>query len=112
MIEVTGFKGKTVGVFGLARSGLSAIRSLKAGGASVLAWDDKESMRLAVAKEGVSVEPWERWAWSDISAVVPPSATIVWPMMNSASSEHRKAASLAMSGGAPQRAIGIELYPA
>ena len=40
MIEVTGFKGKTVGVFGLARSGLSAIRSLKAGGASVLAWDD------------------------------------------------------------------------
>ena len=46
MIEVTCFQGKTVGVFGLARSGLSSIRALKAGGAVVFAWDDKESSRL------------------------------------------------------------------
>src|SRR5258706_2794725 len=70
MIAIDCFSGKSVGVFGLARSGVSAARALKAGGASVFAWDDKESMRLAVAKEGVSVEPWERWSWSDIRAVV------------------------------------------
>jgi UDP-N-acetylmuramoylalanine--D-glutamate ligase len=33
MIGVQEFSGKAVGVFGLARSGLSAARALKAGGA-------------------------------------------------------------------------------
>jgi len=36
------FKGKRVAVFGLARSGLACIASLKEGGADVLAWDDSE----------------------------------------------------------------------
>ena len=70
MIEVTSFKGRTVGIFGLARSGLSAIRSLKAGGASVLAWDDKESTRLMAAGEGAVPQPWERWPWGDMAALV------------------------------------------
>jgi UDP-N-acetylmuramoylalanine--D-glutamate ligase len=70
MIEVTGFRGKTVGVFGLARSGLSAIRSLTAGGASVFAWDDKESTRLLAAGEGAMTEPWERWPWANMAALV------------------------------------------
>src|SRR5882672_615450 len=70
MIEVTGFKGKTVGVFGLARSGLSAIRSLKAGGASVLAWDDKESTRLLAAGEGTVPQQWEHWPWAKMAALI------------------------------------------
>ena len=70
MIEVTSFKGKTVGVFGLARSGLSAIRSLKAGGATVFAWDDKESTRLMAAGEGARPEPWERWPWRKMAALI------------------------------------------
>ena len=70
MIEVTSFKGKTVGVFGLARSGLSAIRSLKAGGATVFAWDDKESTRLMAASEGARPEPWERWPWRKMAALI------------------------------------------
>src|SRR5882762_8861486 len=70
MIEVTGFQGKTVGVFGLARSGLSAIRSLKAGGASVLAWDDKESTRLMAAGEGAVPQPWEHWPWAKMAALI------------------------------------------
>ena len=70
MIEVTGFRGKTVGVFGLARSGLSAIRSLKAGGATVFAWDDKESTRLAAAGEGAMSQPWESWPWPKMAALV------------------------------------------
>jgi len=70
MIEVTGFRDKAVGVFGLARSGLSAIRSLKAGGASVFAWDDKESTRLMAAGEGAMTEPWERWPWAKMAALI------------------------------------------
>ena len=70
MIEVTSFKGKTVGIFGLARSGLSAIRSLKAGGASVLAWDDKNSTHRMAAREGAVPEPWEQWPWENMAALI------------------------------------------
>ncbi|MCZ4350968.1 UDP-N-acetylmuramoyl-L-alanine--D-glutamate ligase [Roseovarius aestuarii] len=40
MIPVQGFEGVTVAVLGLGRSGLSAARALRAGGAHVLCWDD------------------------------------------------------------------------
>src|SRR5258705_12893992 len=70
MIEVPGFKGKAVGVFGLARSGLSAIRSLRAGGASVFAWADKESTRLLAGGERAIPEPWERWPWAKMDALI------------------------------------------
>ena len=36
MIPVKGFEGKRVAIFGLGRSGLSAARALKAGGAEPL----------------------------------------------------------------------------
>ena len=49
MIAVPLFKGKTVAVFGLARSGISAARSLIAGGAEVVGWDDKADAREAAA---------------------------------------------------------------
>ncbi len=45
MIAVQEFAGKAVGVFGLARSGLSAARALQAGGAKLFAWDDNEAAR-------------------------------------------------------------------
>jgi UDP-N-acetylmuramoylalanine--D-glutamate ligase len=70
MIEAASFKGKSVGVFGLARSGLSSVRALKSGGATVFAWDDKDAARLAAAKEGATLEPWERWPWAEIKAVI------------------------------------------
>src|SRR6516164_6798191 len=70
MIEVAGVKGKSVGVFGLARTGVSAARALKAGGATVFAWDDKEATRLVAVKDGIAVAPWERWPWPDIRALV------------------------------------------
>lgn len=40
MIQASGFKDKTIAVFGLASSGLATCRSLIAGGANVWAWDD------------------------------------------------------------------------
>ena len=45
MITSTAFAGKTYGVFGLARSGRSAVAALQASGATVLAWDDGEAAR-------------------------------------------------------------------
>ncbi|WP_135080213.1 UDP-N-acetylmuramoyl-L-alanine--D-glutamate ligase [Terasakiella sp. SH-1] len=41
MITPSTYKGKTVAVLGLGKSGLSAMRALKDAGANVLAWDDQ-----------------------------------------------------------------------
>ena len=53
MIPVTGFKGKTVAVFGLARTGLTAARALVAGGANVAVWDENADARAKAAAEGL-----------------------------------------------------------
>src|SRR5262249_48913142 len=45
MIPVTIFSGRDVAVMGLGLSGIAAARALEAGGANVLAWDDKEKGR-------------------------------------------------------------------
>src|SRR3546814_9942264 len=47
MIVSAAFRGKRYAVFGLARSGLAAVRALVASGADVLAWDDNEAARQA-----------------------------------------------------------------
>ncbi len=52
MIPVRGYEGATVAVLGLGRSGLTAARSLRAGGATVLAWDDGARGRDAAVAEG------------------------------------------------------------
>lgn len=49
-------KGRPVAVFGLARSGLSSIRTLKAAGAEVIAWDDDEKARDKAAALGATIE--------------------------------------------------------
>ena len=70
MITVTAFAGRTVAVFGLARSGLSAVRALKAGGAEVLAWDDKDSLREAAREAGAKLLTWSEWPWDRLAAVI------------------------------------------
>jgi UDP-N-acetylmuramoylalanine--D-glutamate ligase len=57
MIVVDKFAGRRVAVLGLARSGIAAARSLAAGGAAVLAWDDKEAARDAVAGDIALADP-------------------------------------------------------
>ncbi|MAE90889.1 MAG: UDP-N-acetylmuramoyl-L-alanine--D-glutamate ligase [Pelagibaca sp.] len=52
MIPVTGFDGQTVAVLGLGRSGLSAARALREGGAQALCWDDNPAARAAAEAEG------------------------------------------------------------
>jgi UDP-N-acetylmuramoylalanine--D-glutamate ligase len=55
MINVTSFRNKSIGVLGLGRSGLSAVRALEAGGADVWAWDDVEEKREGAKLSGVSL---------------------------------------------------------
>jgi len=55
MIPVSAFAGRNVAVFGLGRTGLTAVRALEAGGARVSAWDDGEATRARAASEGVTL---------------------------------------------------------
>src|SRR5438270_9256181 len=49
MIVVDNFRGRPVGVLGLAKSGRAAAQALAAGGAEVLAWDDNAAVRDALS---------------------------------------------------------------
>ncbi|HEX3430705.1 MAG TPA: UDP-N-acetylmuramoyl-L-alanine--D-glutamate ligase [Rhizomicrobium sp.] len=70
MITVRTFSDRDVGVFGLARSGLSAIASLKAGGARLYAWDESEEGRAEARDAGARVAPFASWPWERIRALV------------------------------------------
>ena len=56
MIPSRAFANKTVAVFGLARTGLGAVRALVAGGTRVLAWDDNAVARDLGGQDG-ALEP-------------------------------------------------------
>ncbi|MEO0058256.1 MAG: UDP-N-acetylmuramoylalanine--D-glutamate ligase, partial [Pseudomonadota bacterium] len=49
MITTPAFKDRKFAILGLARSGLAAARSLVAGGAEILAWDNDEGARAKIA---------------------------------------------------------------
>lgn len=70
MIPVRGFEGKTVAVFGLARTGLAAARALQAGGARVVLWDEKAASREAAAAEGFDLLDLTTADWSQLSALM------------------------------------------
>jgi UDP-N-acetylmuramoylalanine--D-glutamate ligase len=70
VIPARSFADRTVAVFGLARSGIATVRSLKAGGAKVLAWDDKDALREAARAEGADVPSWREWPWDELAALV------------------------------------------
>jgi UDP-N-acetylmuramoylalanine--D-glutamate ligase len=70
MIPVPGFEGRRVAVFGLGRSGLTAARALKAGGAEPVLWDDGISSRMQAEAEGFVVEDLTTADWSGFAALV------------------------------------------
>src|SRR3954471_7481026 len=70
MIPVRGFEGRTVAVFGLARTGLAAARALVAGGAQVALWDEKPQARAAAEAEGLPVVDLTTADWSRFAAVM------------------------------------------
>ena len=70
MIASRAFANRTVAVFGLARTGLGAVRSLVAGGTKVIAWDDNSTARDLGGQEGAQIMPWREWPWESIAALV------------------------------------------
>ncbi|MBU1272985.1 MAG: UDP-N-acetylmuramoyl-L-alanine--D-glutamate ligase [Alphaproteobacteria bacterium] len=80
MIPVPGFEGRRVAVFGLGRSGITAARALKAGGATPVLWDDGVSGRLQAQAEGFIVEDLTAADWSGFAALVlSPGAPLTHP---------------------------------
>jgi UDP-N-acetylmuramoylalanine--D-glutamate ligase len=69
MIRAPGFEGRKVAVLGLARSGRAAAAALKAGGAEVLAWDDSDKTRAAVAGETALTDP-AGIDWREVAALM------------------------------------------
>ncbi len=70
MIAAHSFAGKTAAVFGLGMSGLAAGRSLLAGGAKVLAWDDGEKGRAAAKEAGLPLTDLRGADWGAIDALI------------------------------------------
>ncbi len=70
MIPFASFANRTVAVFGLGRSGLSAARALMAGGASVWAWDDSAERRRDADRLGVPLRDLYRADWAGVAALV------------------------------------------
>jgi UDP-N-acetylmuramoylalanine--D-glutamate ligase len=70
MIPVEAFAERTVAVFGLARSGLTAARALVTGGARVLCWDENPAAREAAAAEGLRLADLRDVDWASLAALV------------------------------------------
>ena len=70
MIKAASFKGQDVAVFGLGRTGLTAAKSLAAGGARVHAWDDREEAREQARSEGINLTDLTTSDWHDYAALV------------------------------------------
>ncbi|HEX3887615.1 MAG TPA: Mur ligase family protein, partial [Phenylobacterium sp.] len=70
MIPVRGFEGRTVAVFGLARTGLAAARALVAGGAEVALWDENPDRRAAAQAEGLPLVDLSTADWSEFAAIM------------------------------------------
>jgi len=70
MIPVTHFAGKTVAVFGLGGSGLATCPALKAGGATVIAFDDSAARTAQAAEAGFATDDLRSIDWSKVAALI------------------------------------------
>ncbi|MDA9308595.1 UDP-N-acetylmuramoyl-L-alanine--D-glutamate ligase [Amylibacter sp.] len=71
MIPVRGYTGCKVAVLGLGRSGLTAARALRAGGAEPIVWDDNEKSRIAAdAEDFVILDLNKNSSWHDIVCLI------------------------------------------
>lgn len=84
MIPVRGFDGAVVAVLGLGRSGLSAARALREGGAQVVVWDDTPSARERAESEGFEARRLDRpESFDDVACLVTsPGIPHLYPQPN------------------------------
>lgn len=96
MIPVRGYRGETVAVLGLGRSGMSAARALGAGGARPMCWDDNPAAREAAQRAGAEIRDLSRaGAFDDVAAlIVSPGIPHLYPAPN-------KVVAAALAAGVP-----------
>lgn len=84
MIPVRGCDGQKLAVLGLGRSGLATARSLEAGGAVPVCWDDNAAARDVAAAQGFEIRDLTRaGAFDDIaSLIVSPGIAHLYPAPN------------------------------
>ena len=70
MIVCHSKSGKSLFVMGLGLSGLATVEALVAGGATVIAWDDREDRRADAARLGARMENPDQARWTGIDALV------------------------------------------
>ena len=84
MIPVLGYRDRKVAVLGLGRSGLSAARALREGGAEPLVWDDSADARGRAEAEGFAPHNLTKaGAFEDVAAlIVSPGIPHLYPAPN------------------------------
>ena len=70
MIDLSRYRGQTIAVMGLGKSGLASARALKRAGVRVLAWDDEPGRRDAAARDGIAVADLTHESWKNIDLLV------------------------------------------
>jgi UDP-N-acetylmuramoylalanine--D-glutamate ligase len=70
MIDLSRYRGQTVAVMGLGKSGLATARALHAAGAQVIAWDDETARREAARRQDIPVGDLTQAPWQDIDLLV------------------------------------------
>ncbi|MBK5932886.1 UDP-N-acetylmuramoylalanine--D-glutamate ligase [Rhodovulum imhoffii] len=103
MIPVQGYRGKRVAVLGLGRSGLSAARALRAGGADSVVWDDNEAARIRAQEAGFTPEDLARSGAMDglAALIVSPGIAHLYP------APHRGVAAALEAGVPVDNDIGL-----
>src|SRR4030095_8199503 len=76
MIASPVFAGQSYAVLGLARSGIATVDALRASGAEVMAWDEKEEARAAVAGKARIADPLTTSIYGYSGVVVSPGVPI------------------------------------
>ncbi|MEM8540687.1 MAG: UDP-N-acetylmuramoyl-L-alanine--D-glutamate ligase [Pseudomonadota bacterium] len=80
MIELTAMSAKKVALFGLGGSGIVTAKSLIAGGADVIAWDDNPESVTRASKEGIDTADLRSIDWREIdSFVLSPGVPLTHP---------------------------------
>src|SRR5690606_28582811 len=70
MTPITVFRDRKIAVFGLGKSGLATCAALAAGGAKVIAFDDKPAKVAEAQDKGVPTGDLKEANWNDIAALV------------------------------------------
>lgn len=92
MIDLSRLKGQRLGVFGLGRTGLAAVKALVAGGADVVAWDDNEPLRGPAADARAEIADLASADLADLAAIVwSPGAPFLAPKPHPAAAAARRA---------------------